>query len=93
MAGVCFEVAHLLVSDNVVNSDSRNDNAGWLIQDFVASGNRSSPFFQFTKKIPMETIGRPTIKETVNSSLRKRMPKRTPKIGVKKVKAESLLTE
>ena len=41
----------------------------------------------------METMGRPTIKETVSSSLRKRMPKRTPKTGVKKVKAESLLTE
>jgi hypothetical protein len=41
----------------------------------------------------METKGRPTIKETVNSSLRKRRPKRTPKMGVKNVKAESLLTE
>jgi len=41
----------------------------------------------------METKGSPTIKETVNSSLRRRMPKRTPKMGVKKVKAESLLTE
>jgi hypothetical protein len=48
---------------------------------------------QFTKKIPMETMGSPIIKETVSSSWRKRMPKRTPKIGVKKVKAESLLTE
>jgi len=48
---------------------------------------------QFTKKIPIETKGSPTIKEVVNSSLRKRIPKRTPKMGVKNVKAESLLTE
>jgi len=48
---------------------------------------------QFTKKIPSETIGRPNINERVNSSLRKRMPKRTPKMGVKKVKPDSLLTE
>jgi len=38
-------------------------------------------------------MGRPTFKEKVNSSLRRRIPERTPKIGVKKVKAESLLTE
>jgi hypothetical protein len=44
---------------------------------------------QFTRKIPMETMGRPIIKETVNSSRRKRTPKRTRKIGVRKVKAES----
>ena len=48
---------------------------------------------QFTRKIPTETIGSPTINERVNSSLRKRIPKRTPKMGVKKVKADSLLTE
>jgi hypothetical protein len=47
---------------------------------------------QFTKKIPRETRGRPIIKEIVNSSLRKRMPKSTPKRGVRKVKAASLLT-
>jgi hypothetical protein len=41
----------------------------------------------------METKGRPAMMETVNSSLRMRIPKRTPKTGVKKVKAESLLTE
>ena len=48
---------------------------------------------QFTIKIPIETMGSPTIKEIVNSSLRRSVPKRTPKIGVKKVKAESRLTE
>ena len=48
---------------------------------------------QFTKKIPSETKGSPTMREKVNSSSRKRVPKRTPKMGVKKVKAESLLTE
>ena len=48
---------------------------------------------QFTIKIPIETMGSPTIKETVNSSLRRSVPKRTPKIGVRKVKAESRLTE
>jgi hypothetical protein len=48
---------------------------------------------QLTKKIPTETMGRPTIRESVNSSLRKKTPKRTPKIGVKNVKAESRLTE
>ena len=56
--------------------------------------NLSNHFlFQLTKKIPIETRGRPTIRETVNSSLRNKMPERTPKIGVKKVKAVSLLTE
>jgi len=50
-------------------------------------------FLQFTKKIPMETRGRPTMRENVNSSLRKRIPERTPKTGVKKVKALSRLTE
>jgi hypothetical protein len=48
---------------------------------------------QFTKKIPRQTRGSPIIKEEVNSSLRNIMPERTPKRGVKKVKAESLLTE
>jgi hypothetical protein len=48
---------------------------------------------QFTKKIPRETIGNPTINERVSSSLRKRIPERTPKMGVKKVKADNLLTE
>jgi len=38
-------------------------------------------------------MGNPTIKEGVNSSPSKRVPKRTPKMGVKKVKAESPLTE
>jgi hypothetical protein len=38
-------------------------------------------------------MGRPTFNEKVNSSPRKRILKRTPKMGVKKVKAESLLTE
>ena len=33
------------------------------------------------------------MRETVSSSLRKRIPDRTAKVGVKKVKAESLLTE
>jgi hypothetical protein len=50
-------------------------------------------FLQFTKMIPMETRGRPTIKEKVSSSFRNRIPKRTPKTGVKNVNAESLLTE
>jgi len=50
-------------------------------------------FLQFTTKIPTETMGRPTMRENVNSSLRKRVPKRTPKMGVKKVKALSRLTE
>jgi hypothetical protein len=49
--------------------------------------------FQFTRKIPTQTIGSPVIKEPVNSSLRKITPARTPKMGVRKVKAESLLTE
>ena len=48
---------------------------------------------QFTKKIPIETRGRPTMRETVNSSLRNTIPERTPKIGVKNVNAVSLLTE
>jgi hypothetical protein len=48
---------------------------------------------QFTTKIPTETMGRPTMRENVNSSPRKRMPERTPKMGVKKVKALSRLTE
>jgi len=48
---------------------------------------------QFTRKIPMETMGRPIIKDNVSSSWRKRIPKITPKIGAKKVKEESLLTE
>jgi hypothetical protein len=48
---------------------------------------------QFTKKIPRETIGKPTINEGVNSSLRRTIPERTPKMGVKKVNADSLLTE
>ena len=41
----------------------------------------------------METRGSPIIKDKVNSSFKKMIPKRTPKTGVKKVKAESLLTE
>ena len=66
-----------------------------IIKFLVISAHWFNPIFflQFTKKTPMETKGSPTIKETVNSSLRRRMPKRTPKTGVKKVKAESLLTE
>jgi hypothetical protein len=55
--------------------------------------NETDLFFQLTRKIPAETRGRPNINEPVNSSRRKRMPKKTPKIGVRKVKAESLLTE
>jgi len=55
--------------------------------------NKTALLLQFTKKIPAETRGRPIIRESVNSSWRKRTPKKTPKIGVKKVKAESLLTE
>jgi hypothetical protein len=58
---------------------------------------RSSPqgvaFLQFTRKIPRHTIGRPIIRDKVNSSPRKIVPKRTPKMGPKKVKEESLLTE
>jgi hypothetical protein len=45
-----------------------------------------------TRKIPRQTRGRPIIREGVNSSERKRVPKRTPKIGVKKRKAESLFS-
>jgi hypothetical protein len=44
-------------------------------------------------KIPRQTKGNPTIKELVNSSPSSTMPNKTPKIGVKKVKADNLLTE
>ncbi len=55
------------------------------------------PFFlpairQLTNTIPKETMGSPTINETVNSSLMKRTPNRTPKMGAKKVNADSRLT-
>jgi hypothetical protein len=50
-------------------------------------------FLQLTRNIPRQTSGSPTIRETVNSSLRKSVPKRTPKMGPNKVKADSLLTE
>ena len=68
--------------------------AGWSTDEDVLIRDQNFDGFllQFTKNIPTQTNGRPTIKETVNSSLRKRRPKRTPKTGVKKVKAESLLT-
>jgi hypothetical protein len=55
--------------------------------------NKTALLLQFTRKIPAETKGRPIIKDTVSSSWRQRIPKKTPKMGVKKVKAESLLTE
>jgi hypothetical protein len=48
---------------------------------------------RFTRKIPRHTKGRPIIREKVNSSPRKIVPKRTPKMGPKNVKEESLLTE
>jgi hypothetical protein len=55
--------------------------------------SQGTAFLQFTRKIPRHTIGRPIIREKVNSSPRKIVPKTTPKIGPKNVKEESLLTE
>ena len=52
-----------------------------------------SVLLQFTMKIPRQTKGNPSIKELVNSSPSSPIPNKTPKIGVKKVKAVSLLTE
>ena len=46
-------------------------------------------FLQLTRKIPRQTIGRPIMSEKVNCSPRKSVPKNTPKMGLKKVKAES----
>jgi hypothetical protein len=61
---------------------------------FRAAGSQVfSVLLQFTMKIPRQTKGNPTIKELVNSSPSSAIPNKTPKMGVKKVKAVSLLTE
>ena len=61
---------------------------------FPAIGPQAlSVLLQFTMKIPRQTKGSPTIKELVNSSPSSAIPNKTPKMGVKKVKAVSLLTE
>ena len=61
---------------------------------FPAIGPQAlSVFLQFTMKIPRQTKGNPTIKELVNCSPSSAIPNKTPKMGVKKVKAVSLLTE
>jgi hypothetical protein len=64
---------------------------GTILKKFAYSN--AVLFLQFTKKIPTETMGSPTMRENVNSSPMKRMPERTPKMGVKNVKALSRLTE
>ena len=69
-------------------------NLASCLGEFCTAGSQVfSVLLQFTMKIPRQTKGNPTIKELVNSSPSSAIPNKTPKMGVKKVKAVSLLTE